>query len=326
MDEDDTFTNEEKMHFCKGFIKPLQQKIVELTQEIEVLKASSSESERLKLSMRARLLKLSSDNAELKNAIAQASGTIKTQLDGIEGVDDEVMKENRNLGIQKSDLQRSNNGLNAQVLKRDKQIADYADRNRRLAEQNFELKKDSALVVELKRQNEELAHRVQQLESKLTPSKTVLKGQNEELAQQVQQLGNLNNKATNKLKQLKERHKAFKGGKSTSPSNIIYKGKKAIRQRFFMTNEEKVAELGLEQQRAALRKAKEEEIKTARNIAFPNGYYSTSPVIKRFMRKINHKAPFSAGKLNREAFRRKLRENDWDAVNHRFELTPSGLP
>lgn len=133
-------------------------------------------------------------------------------------------------------------------------------------------------------------------------------------------------KAKIKLEQLKERHNAFKGGKSTSPSNIIYKGKKALRKRFFMTKEEKEAEQGLEKQRVKLRSAKEAEIKTARDIAFPNGYYSTSPVIKRFMRKINHKAPFSAGKLNREAFRRKLRENDWSAVKRRFQLTPSGLP
>ena len=125
-----------------------------------------------------------------------------------------------------------------------------------------------------------------------------------------------------KLEQLKERQKVFKGGNSTSPSNIIYKGKKAIRKKFFMTDAEREAEQGLERQRAELRRAKEQEIEATRTEAFPDGYYSTSPVIKRFMRKINHKAPFSAGKLNREAFRRKLRENDWDAVKHRFELTP----
>ena len=139
----------------------------------------------------------------------------------------------------------------------------------------------------------------------------------------VQKLKTDLEKATNKLEQLKERHKAFKGGKSTSPSNIIYKGKKAIRQRFFMTKEEKDAQTTLETQRAELRSAKEQEIKAARDAAFPNGYYSTSPVIKRFMRKINHKNEFSAGKKNREVFRRKLRENDWDAVKRRFELTPS---
>ena len=133
-------------------------------------------------------------------------------------------------------------------------------------------------------------------------------------------------KAKTKLEQLKERHNAFKGGKSTSPSDIIYKGKKAIRKRFFMTKEEKEAQPSLERQRADLRRAKEQEIEAARDEAFPNGYYSTSPVIKRFMRKINQKKEFSAGKLNREAFRQKLRENDWSAVKHRFELTPSGLP
>ena len=133
-------------------------------------------------------------------------------------------------------------------------------------------------------------------------------------------------RATAKLTELQLRQTLFKGGNSTSPSDIIYKGKKAIRQRFFMTKEEKEELTQLEGKRADLRRAKNEEIDQAREAAFPKGYYSTSPVIKRFMRKVNHKAPFSKSKLNREAFRRKLRENDWDAVKHRFELTPSSLP
>ena len=133
-------------------------------------------------------------------------------------------------------------------------------------------------------------------------------------------------KAKFKLANLQERQKVFKGGRSTSPSNIIYRGKKAIRQKFFMTEAEKKAQNDLEKRRAQLREAKENEIKEARQTAFPNGYYSTSPVIKRFMRKINHKQEISAGKNMRDEFRRKLRENDWVAVKHRFELTPTSSP
>ena len=140
----------------------------------------------------------------------------------------------------------------------------------------------------------------------------------------VQKLKTDLEKAKAKLEHLKERQQLFKGGRSTSPSNIIYRGKKAIRQKFFMTQEQKDAQSTLETRRANLREAKENEIKEARQTAFPNGYYSTSPVIKRFMRKIKPNEQFSESKLKREAFRRKLRENDWDAVKRRFKLTPSG--
>lgn len=142
--------------------------------------------------------------------------------------------------------------------------------------------------------------------------------QNEKQKSVIAKLTKQLTNATEKLKYQKEYKEAFGNRRSTSISGFFRNVKDKIMTRF-MNDKEIQKHKSLKRKRVQLLEAKMKEIEEAKQLAFEgNPYYSTSPIIKRVTRKLNQQV--SAGKVKRDAFRKKLRENDWKTVHDRFRV------
>lgn len=138
-----------------------------------------------------------------------------------------------------------------------------------------------------------------------------LQNLNVQLNAQIAELKSKTEKAKIKLENLKLRQEVFKGGRSTSPSDIIYRGKKFIRGKL------------MKEQAETEQKAREDAREmfllgiTVPPDEFTNGrYYSTSPAIRRFMRKIKDET-------SDEKRAKQIRDNFRKArYAKRYELTP----
>ena len=136
--------------------------------------------------------------------------------------------------------------------------------------------------------------------------------ESEALHAQIAELKSKTERAKIKLNNLKVRQEVFKGGRSTSPSDIIYRGKKFIRGKL------------MKEQAETEQKAREDaRVMFLRGIQdnpppeFSNqSYYSTSPAVRRFMRKIKDETDDEKqAKQARDEFRKARHAK-------RFELTP----
>lgn len=137
--------------------------------------------------------------------------------------------------------------------------------------------------------------------------------------------------------------------KSASMSKTLVHSNQGVKDKFmtrFMNDSEIQKQQTLKRKRVKLLEDKMKEIEEAKLFAFGGRpSYSTSPIIKRIQRdlhsrknnpagsgllnRIAQKLPmndytgWSAGKIRRDEYRRKLRENDWDAVKNRFVVDES---
>ena len=127
-------------------------------------------------------------------------------------------------------------------------------------------------------------------------------------------LEEVKNKAKIKLENLKLRQEVFNGGRSASPSDVIYRGKKFIRGKL-MKKQAEIEQKARDDARDMFRRGIENPVTPGE---FSNQrYYSTSPNFRRFMRKIKiETSDEKQAKAVRDEYRKKRRAK-------RYELTPT---
>ena len=251
------------------------------------------------------------ENARLKALLDETRTDLKRKLEELKTeYDTRVLDETQQLRTELRAATTGNTGLESENKKLTEEITRQIGIVGPLQEQISDFKTE---LAKFKAERLASSARYNTLFTSNSQQKVSLRNKTEELGECLKRNEYLLKKqkeGKTKLRRLKVHQEVFKGGRSTSPSDLIYRGRKFIRGKLM----KKQAEI----EQKARENARELFAEQVPDDFADNKYYSTSPAVRRVMRKIQDEtSDEKQAKQVRDAYRneRKARHAK------RFELT-----
>ena len=279
-----------------------------LLDETNLLRTELHDTTESKGGLEAQNAALTEKNTRLKALLQETKTGLEKKLEELKTeYDRHLLDETEHLRIQlrattdsKSGLELENKALKDEITTLQEQISELNVRGKKYKETFQQAQQTSRRHYD--KLNNKYLENLTSLGSKAAELK--------ECNQRNEYLLKKQKEGKTKLRRLKVHQEVFKEGRSTSPSDVIYRGKKFIRGKLMKEQAQ------IEQRaREDARKLFAEQVPDA---FADKKYYSTSPAIRRFMRKVKDETDEEKqAKAVRDAYRneRKARHAK------RFELT-----